>query len=251
MKLHELLAITNNLATQATAIRADLENTFAKKRHLFSEKRTVFTPKEEGAEARTESQSDIQSTVAKELQWVRGHLAKAWNADFQIDLANTEARADIVLENGDTIAVAVPATSLLALAKRLAELLALAKQIPTLDPAKGFSLDPARNGVYIAREVRKQRTQKSNEVVVLYPATIEHPAQTQLVPKDLPIGEIQEQEWSGEMTPKEKSDILDRIEILTRAVRAARSRANEATVDTGKVIAAPLLNFVFSGNLAA
>lgn len=246
MKLHELLAVSTNLATQAATVRADLTNTFEKKRHLFTEKQTVFTPSAEGAQPQTESQSSIQSTVAKELEWVCGHLGKAWDADHRIDVANTEARADIALEDGTLIAEKVPATTLLALSKRLAELLALAKTIPTLDPAKGFRLDTDRGaGVFVAREVRKQRTQKSHEVVVLYPATVEHPAQAQLLPKDVVTGTIQEQEWSGEMTPAKKSEILDRIEQMTRAVRAARSRANVAEVDTSKAIAKPILTFIF------
>lgn len=246
MKQHELLAVSSNLDTQATVVRTDLANTFEKKRHLFAEKRTVFTPNKEGALAQVEIQSDIQSTVLAELKWVRGHLAKAWDADYQIDETNTTARADITLETGEIIATAVPATSLLALAKRLAELLALAKHIPTLDPAKGFKLDETREpGIYIAREVKKPRTAKTMKVLIKYEATKEHPAQTEPYTTDDPIGTIQEQEWSGEMTPAKKAEIIDRIEILTRAVRAAKSRANEAAVDTAKKIAAPLMDYIF------
>ena len=73
-KLHELLAIESNLETQAAKVRADLANTFEKKRHLFEEKRLLFTPNTEGAQVVTEQQTDIQTTVQKELAWVQNDL---------------------------------------------------------------------------------------------------------------------------------------------------------------------------------
>ncbi len=62
---------------------------------------------------------------------------------------------------------------------------------------------------------------------------------------DKPVGTIQEQEWSGLITPAAKSDYIARAETLGRAVRAARSRANTVEVDTTKRIGATLLTFVF------
>jgi len=99
MKLHELLAIESNLETQAAKVRSDLANTFEKKRHLFEEKRTTFTPNSEGAQQVTENQSDLQTTVKKELAWVRPHIAKSWYASYRVSESNTVARADIILED--------------------------------------------------------------------------------------------------------------------------------------------------------
>ncbi len=246
-KLHELLAVETNLETQATKVRSDLANTFEKKRHLFEEKRTVFQANEENVPPVVETQLDIQTTVAKELAWIRPHIAKALDASYRVAETNTAARADIVVEGSNTVvAVGVPATALLELQKRLNELLELAKAIPTLDPAKGFQPDEQRGaGIYKAREVRKNRTAKRARVLVKYDATKEHPAQTEVINEDVAIGVIQEQEWSGLMTPSNKADILDRIEILSRAVRAARARANEQEVDTTKKIADALLSYIF------
>ena len=120
----------------------------------------------------------------------------------------------------------------------------LVNAVPTLDPAKGFSLDSNRN-LYRAREVNKTRTRKEKVVLVKYAATKEHPAQTELIDQDVPVGKIQEQEWSGLITPVEKSELLNRVEIVARAVRRARSRANEVTVDLNKKIGKQLLNYIF------
>ncbi len=245
-KLHELLAVHTALENQATKVRSELTDTFSKKRHLFEEKRVTFTPTGEGNSI-TESQSDIQSSVDDELEWITNHLVKALDASHQIAEANTMARADIVLEDDTVLVKDVPATALLELEKRVAEIQALIVAVPTLDPAKGFTLDANRKNIFVAREVRKQRTRKEKKVFIKYEATKEHPAQTELLDQDVVVGTIQEQEWSGLITPAQKADLIDRVEILARAVRRARSRANDVEINSTKKIGAKLLSYVLKG----
>jgi hypothetical protein len=246
MKLHELLAVNNSLDGQATKCRTDLLGTFEKKRHLFEEKIVTFIPSEEGAATTVENVSSIQTTVNAELNgWLRGHLVKSLDASYQVNETNTEARANIILEDGTIVAEHVPATALLELEKSIAEIGALVAAIPTLDPAKGFTADTSRVNQFKARDVTKTRTKKVREVLVKYQATKEHPAQTEMIDVDKPVGILQEQEWSGLITPAQKSELINRTEVLGRAVRQARARANDATVDTAKRIGAKLVNFVF------
>jgi hypothetical protein len=235
-KWHELLAVESNLSAQGNKTRGELIETFHKKRHLF-----------EGATPVNEAQSDIQTTVGKEIAWVSGILAKALDVAHQVDVANTQAKADVITEDGETILKDVPATSLLQLEKRIKEIHDLAVAIPTLDPAKGFSLDEQRGkGIHQARPVTKNRTKKVPQVLELAPATKEHPRQTQVYSDDIPIGTIQEQEWSAMLTPVMKSDLLDRCDILLRAVRKARAKANEVEVDVaGNKIGKKLLDYIF------
>lgn len=249
MKLHELLAVETALEGQANKCRTELAATFEKKRHLFEEKRTTFTPNGEGQSAVIEVQSDLQSTVRKELAWLAAHLTKSLDASYQVAEANTQARADVVLEGTELpLLVGLPATALLELEKRMTEIGDLVKAIPTLDPAKGFAPDSQRGpGTFKAREVVKVRTKKTAKVLVKYEATKEHPAQTEMVMEDVPVGQIQEQEWSGLITPAEKSDLINRVEILGRAIRRARSRANEQKVESGKAIAGNLLSYILNG----
>lgn len=245
--LHELLAVESSLENQATKVRGELLATFDKKRHLFSEKRVVYTPNTEGGQAQVETQSDLQSTVVKELAWIQPFLSKSLDASYQVAEANTSARADVILEDETVLLTAVPATALLELEKRMGEIQALIVGIPTLDPALGFQPDGSREaGVYQARPVTKRRTKKDKRVIVLYPATPEHPAQTQLIDEDTVTGTIQEQEWSGLITPARKADLLARVEMVSRAVRRARSRANEQAVDTTKRIGSKILSHIFA-----
>jgi hypothetical protein len=243
-KLHEILAVEGSLENQANKCRADLLGTFEKKRHLFEEKRVVFQSFVEGAPEVTESQSSLQSTVWKELTWLRGFSVKALDASYSVAAANTIAIADIVTEDGATLAQGVPATALLELEKRIAEWVDFLKAVPTLDPVRGFVRDTNRgNDVYVAQEVTKTRTKKTKEVIKLAPPTKEHAEQVAMIDVDVPVGKIREMEWSGLITPAEKAELINRAEIVGRAVRQARSRANE--VETSRQqIGASLLDYI-------
>jgi hypothetical protein len=246
-KLHELLAVDQNLKGQAQKTRVELQATIEKKQHLFEEKTVTFFSNQEGVPAQTREQKDIQTTIRREVAWLLPIISKSIDAAYAIDMANTQAKADIVLDDGTTLAKDVPATALLQLEKRIREMLEFAKAIKTLDPAKGFAPDPARDkGIYAAREVTKVSTEKVQEALVLYPATDKHPAQVQLITKDVQKGTIKEQEWSALITPATKSEVLERGEDVLRAVVKARSRANESEIDVKTYkIGKTLLDHIF------
>lgn len=248
-KLHELLAVESQLKGQAETTRKELAHTFDKKRHLFEEKRITSRPLDEKGEAKVESQSDIQTNVADELDWIAGIWGKALDVSFYVAEANTGARADVVLEDGTVLFSQIPATALLELEKRCGEVQELIKVVPTLDPAKAFAIDPDRaEGIYKAREVRRQRTEKVFAPVVMAPATDKHPAQVKELFKDVPVAEVIEQEWSGMVTPKTKGEMMERVEELRRAVKTARQRANEQEQEVGTApISTKLFGYVLKG----
>lgn len=246
-KLYEILAVENGLSAQADKVRADLQTTFDKKEHLFREKIVTFTPLKEDEPTQTREQSDIQSNVRDEIAWIMPILTKAWDAAHAVDIGNLSARANVVLEDGAELLKDIPATSLLQLAKRVQEVKTLITSIKTFDPAKGFTPDHNRpTGIYKARDVTKDSTSKITEFITAAPATKEHPAQVVKVENTVKVGTILEQEWSSLITPAEKADLLDRCEILARAIKQARSRANTVEVDTtAHKIGATLLGYIF------
>lgn len=248
-KLHELLAVEGDLRTQAESTRSDLKNTFEKKGHHFTKKVVTFKSSTEGTPDKVESQLNLQTTVHKELAWIGEKISKAMDAGYQIDIANTHASADVTMEDGKILLKSVPAPSLLRLEHRIVEVRDLIHTIPTLDPAKGFEADPSQGvGIYKARDENKTRTNKIEEFVVIVQPTKEHPAQVAKVNKDVPVGDIFQQEWSSLITVSEKGDMLDRVENLLRAVKKARARANELDIDVKlNKIGETVLNFVFNG----
>lgn len=245
-KLHELLAVESDLRAQAESCRTDLKNTFEKKGHHFTKKVVTFKSNEEGKPDKVESQLNLQTSVRKELEWIAEKMAKAINAGHQIDVANTAAVADVVLEDGTILLSVMPSTALLRLEHRIIEVRDLVHAIPTLDPAKGFEPDASEGvGVFKAREVTKIRTQKVQKHIVVVQPTKEHPAQVAVTSEDVPLGEIHELEWSSLLTVADKGDMLDRVEAVIRAVKKARARANELELDASKnKIGNAVLNYV-------
>lgn len=245
-KLHELLAVEGSLKGQSEKTRADLLQTFDKKRNLFAEKRVTFKSLDEGAEPVVEEQLDLQSTVNRELAWLTGIWAKSLDVSAHVAMANTIAKADVVLDDGTLILKDVPATALLELEKRLMEVHNVVEKIPTLDPAKAFQPDADRGkDVYKARDDTKTRTKKKSVPLVLAAATDKHPAQVQLTTEDVPTGTIVTQEWSSLITPHAKAEMLDRCERMHRAIKSARARANSVDVGKTPAFGESLLKFVF------
>ena len=246
-KLHEFLAIEGPLKAQADKTGKDLAHTFEKKRHLFSKKVETFIPLAEGAPAETIEQSNLETTVAKELKWISDIWTKAIDGAAAIAEANTVARADVILDGGKVLLKNVPATSLMELLKRATEIQELVQQIPNLDSAKNFTLDESQGkGIYKAREVMRHRTKKVQKALVLYEATKEHPAQVKEISEDVIVGNIQSQEWSGLITTADKADMIARSEELNRALKSALSRANSIEVPKTEVsIGKTMLSFVF------
>lgn len=80
--------------------------------------------------------------------------------------------------------------------------------------------------------------------IVLYAATPEHPAQTQLITEDVLAGYWSTVKQSGAMPATEKLALLERIDKLLRAVKDAREAAN--MIDEVKVpdVGAAIFNYL-------
>ena len=89
----------------------------------------------------------------------------------------------------------------------------------------------------------KMRTAKTFRHKVLYEATKEHPAQIEKWEETEDIGRFVKQHWMGMITSYDKSQMLNRIDELIRAVKQARQRANTVTVTKDR-IGKSILDFV-------
>lgn len=248
-KLHELLAVDTDVMGQADKCRKELAETFEKKSHHFTKKILTVTPVKDGEPSKTEQQLELQTTVADELKWVSEKLTAALDVGHQVDVANTTAVANIVLDDETILLEDVPTTSLLRMTHRVTEIRDLVYAIKTLDPAKGFELDPKeRPGVYKAKDAHTFRGEKVFDYVVMVAPTDKFPAQVKELMIDKKTHDLLTQEWSSLITVKAKGEMLDRVEEILRALKKARARANELEIDTRvNKIGAKVLNYVFSG----
>lgn len=158
------------------------------------------------------------------------------------DRSNMDAKADIVVD-GETLAEDVPVSTLLSLHKQFTDLRTVLKAMPVRDPSKVWTFDRDLS-VHRAPEVSKARTRKEIKAAELSPATDRHPAQVQPFNMDVVVGHYVTTEFSGAPSPQEKQDLVDRLNKLIDAVKAARTEANTAPV-TDVRIASKLLGYAF------
>lgn len=249
-KLHEILAVEGDLEATAKKIAEEAIDTFRKKPDHFVESVRSLTMFDENRSGEnTREHKAMVTTVADKLGWVKKVVSKSWDNMYAKERANQEAKADLVVD-GVVIAKAVPATMLLSLESRLKALREVYASIPTLQPGIDWQKDGSRKDTYrsAAPEVR-MKTEKTLTPVVLYEATKEHPAQVKELTSDKPVGRIEEQKYSSMLSPADKSDMLERVDNLLRAVKKARQRAN--TVEATKIkIGELLFDYVHNGSKA-
>lgn len=252
-KLHEILAVEKGLQTTAKQTNAETMKTFnAKDAHFVGTVKQIRHFDENEKNLNTDEFKDMVDTVFSKLAYNAGPNIRAWNAYYQKEATNQKATADIVMDDaagGPLVLVpGVPATVLLGLETKLAELKTVYDAIPTLAPGPSWVPDPARGkGVWRSEHPDKTfRTRKTVKPIVMSPATPQHPAQVQAVQEDVPVAEITVQSWSGMITTAQKSDLLSKIDRLLRAVKQARQRANATEAVKGE-IGKVLIDFIHGG----
>ena len=159
------------------------------------------------------------------------------------DWANCNARADIVVD-GKVLITSAPATFILAIEKELTDFRTFLSHLPVLDEADDWDADP-NSKLFKTKPTTTHRTAKVQEPVVLYPATAEHPAQTQLVTRDVIVGFWEQVKHSGALPAPRKQALLEKVEKLLKAVKVAREQANMADAPKQEV-GALLFGFVLS-----
>jgi hypothetical protein len=250
-RLYELLAVEQEKKANAERARGQTIETFRSSQAHFNGMRRTFKPfavdeaKGEVAGERLEAETHLVKTVSEELEKTLGLTGDAFDIGLQIDDANTRARADLVVD-GETLAHQVPATFLLQLEKRLREVRLVFKDIPTFDPVRIWAADPTADKTQVLRAeavvtLRKQRARKYK---VMAEATKEHPAQIDIIEVDEPIGEIRTYDWTGMISPGKKAALLQRLDDLIEAVKAARSRANAIEVDTAQRLGSAVFQYI-------
>lgn len=243
--LHELLAVEGDLDGAHKNIIDETKVTFTKKADHFQgfhRKLEVFDDNDKTEYP--EEHKIVDTTVQKKLDHMMKTSVRYFDALFQKEATNQIAVADLIVD-GVTIAENLPATFLLGMENRLKTLKSVYEAIPTLAPGIEWVADPDQgDGIYrTAKAQEKLKTETILEPVVLYHATDHHPAQVKEASKVKNVGKYILNQWSGMITPAEKSVLLGRIDKLARAVKKARQRANTTEIDNRK-IGKNIFNFI-------
>lgn len=245
-KLHEVLAVEKDARGQAHTILAETKKVFAHP-DLFKGQTLKYVPFSEDDAQLAESQEEkVGTTVQERLAWTAKHVGRYWDVVYQKEVANQQAKADIVLSDGTKVAEQVPAGMLLGLETKLKELRDSVSAMPTLDAKTQWEPRPDLGvGIWATRDEEVRiRTQKVQKPLVMYEATDKHPAQVQMVTEDVKVGKVLGRKFSGAVTSARAAEILGRVDELLRAVKRARQRANTQPVTKDK-IASKLFDFMF------
>lgn len=240
-KLNQVLAIEKGVKSKAHSVLTQIHHRLQKPGLLMGQARTYAPLDEEGMTFPPESQR-VQLRVSDAFQDARSALRELFDVTAQKDFANCSARADVVVD-GKTVVAQAPVTFLLFLEKQLTDVRTLITKTPTLDSDVEWSYDDNK-GLYRSEATETTKTKKVQKPVVLYPATPEHPAQTQLVTEDVVIGKWTTVRHSGALPMDQKAQMLLRVNKLLDAVKFARESANSAEAPRQSV-GDSVLGFVF------
>jgi hypothetical protein len=241
-KLHEILAVEASHKGMVDKTLAETKVTFNKQNAAYTGFSKTYTPKKEDDRDTALPQSKtVGYTVAQKIAYVADHYIKLLDVLLQKEKGNQIAKADLVIsieEDGITkdltLAKDVPATLLLSLEHRFEELRAILNEAPTCDPNYVWHKDT--NGLgYATDPVQTLRTKKEPRVVVLLEPTQYHPGKAEMLQEDIPVGTWTEILKSGALLVHEKSALLARVDMLIRAAKKARMRANDIEIGKEKM----------------
>ncbi|MDY3555365.1 hypothetical protein R5W24_004508 [Gemmata sp. JC717] len=203
------------------------------KEQLFTGRERTYRPLDEvnGQKLPPESQR-VQQRADDLVRQAREKWTELWNLVFTQDTGNQSARADIVVD-GKVVLANVPVTTLLFLDKQVNDLETFVSKLPTPDPAEEWVHDP-NTGLLRSKATESLRTSKEPTVIVKYEATKEHPAQTELFTKDVPVGTWTQIVYSGCIATDRKNAILARVRKLQDAIKVAKEQANLFEVERQK-----------------
>ncbi len=227
-KLHQLLAVEPELKAAVGREASRVLSLFKDGKVRLMGHLKVYEPLDEGGEDFPSETVPLATTVEFELSTMR-EVYGAWiDAAMQKEVTNQRARADITLDD-ENETWHLPATALLNLESKLAELRQLYAAIPTLDPTKVWEWDEDKE-VYAAEPEIRFRTKKLMRTHVAYAATVEHPAQVENYNEDVRVGFTTSVVQSGTITLARKRLYLQRIDELIKVVKTARQQANTQEV---------------------
>ncbi len=243
-KLHQILAVRKGLVDRTTKGITQLHRqTEAIK--LVSGLERTYQPLSDSGQAFPPERNKVQVRSEEALKALEKYMAALFEVEAQVDWANTEARADIIVD-GHPILTNVPATHLLFLSKQMDHLRTFVTKMAELDPGEDWGKD-SNSGLFKTEPTKTHRTAKVQRPIVKYDATTEHPAQTEMITEDQIIGHWIQTRFSGAISRPQKIELLERIEELARAVKFAEGQAN--LIDVSKQNTKVLLDFVFRGEM--
>lgn len=241
-KLNQIIAVEKGIKSRVYAGLSEVYKQ-AQKADLFAGFAKVYLKQSDDGEDLPSEKKKVHSRAKDLVRQVSVLLTDLFDVTAVKDWSNCAATASITVD-GVPLLDKVPVTYLLFLEKQLNDVRTFIGSLPTLDESESWTLD-TNSGLYNTGEVKTHRTKKVQRPIVLYPATPEHPAQTQLLTEDVIAGYWSQVKQSGALTRPEKEGLVKKVENLTRAIKEAREAANGVDVVETPNVSKQIFSYLF------
>jgi len=242
MKLNQVIAIEKGVKSRVYSELTEFDKV-CQKPDLFQGFSKTYEKKDEDGESLPPESKKVQFRVEDMLKAAAASLTEIFDVTASKDWANMGATADIEV-GGAKLLEGVPVTYLLFLEKQFTDLRTFFGHLPELDDTENWQRDEA-SGVYKTESISTHRTKKVQKAIVLYDATKEHPAQTQLITEDVLAGYWKTIKHSGGIPKTRKEKIVARIEAAIKAVKFAREEANGAEAEK-RIVGEKVFNYLLT-----
>lgn len=243
-KLNQIIAIEKSVKGRVYGELTEL-NKALQKPALFNGFAKAYQPKDADGETLPPESQRVQFTTDMVLKTVENRLTELFDLTARKDYSNCMAKASVTVD-GTVVVHDAPVSYLLFLEKQITDFQTLVSNLPVLDPAEDWTADP-NSGLYKAKETQTHRTKKMQKPIVLYNATPEHPAQTQLIVEDIIVGFWTQTKMSGAIPATDKAVVLERVEALLKALKQAREEANDFDEVMTNPVGFPLFKYLLGG----
>jgi hypothetical protein len=232
-KLNQIVALEKGQKQRTAAAITDIYH-LLQKSQLFSGLSRVYKPKNEEGEQLPPESTNVQYTVEEQLSEIARELAKLIDIVATKEQGNMSTAADVKVGSK----VIVPNASvplLLFLEKQLQDFRTALGKVPVLDRAENWTPDSNAGNQWRTEPTMTVRTKKVPRNHVKAEATEKHPAQVEVYMEDITVGTWTATRFSGAIQGTRRNELLDRVNALLDAVKAAKEEANGIEVQQVKI----------------
>lgn len=243
-KLNQIIAIEKGVKSRVYGEITEMHKS-SQKPELFNGFIKTYRKRDEEGEDYPQERKKVQMVAETMFTQAATLLTELFDVTATKDWGNCHALASVEVD-GQMLIENVPVPYLLFLEKQISDLHTFVDKIPVLDESDDWTRDE-NSGLYKTAPLPTHRTKRVQKPIVLYEATKEHPAQTQIITEDITVGYWDTVKHSGAMPAPRKQMLLERIEKLAKAVKYAREQANAAEAENQKIGKA-IFDYLLSSN---
>ncbi len=235
LKMSQVVSLEVDAKNRGNKETAELHKAM-QKAELYKGTAEVFESTHEEGESYPPKKVKVRLAAEEALDKMAAVFTEWWDWTATKDYGNASegARADVVVDDEVFIKQA-PVPLLLFLKDQFENVRKAIDVIPTLDEAEDWVFDEKLGYHRTSEPVRTRKTKNTKKPIVLYDATPEHPAQTQLIDEVEIVGYWVGTKFSGALSATRKRDLQRRCAKVLEALKIAKEEANSHRTETQNI----------------